>query len=107
LLPTTVSKREALETQKIRLRSIWEISFIFLHRMPIPSHWWRQFFWGGCATEAWNRAALWVPFCTPFITMTWTDSWLYREVLPLPWIQLKSLTAVIMLMTLLSLQTRL
>ena len=59
-------------------------------------------------TKAWNRAALWVPFCTPFITiMTWTDSWLYREVLPLPWIQLKSLTAVIMLMTLLSLQTRL
>jgi hypothetical protein len=57
-------------------------------------------------TEAWNRAALCVPFCIPFITMTWTDSWLYREVLPLPWIQLKSLT-VIMLTTLLSLQIRL
>jgi len=57
-------------------------------------------------TEAWNRTALWVPFCTPFITMTWTDSWLYREMLPLPWIQFRSLT-VIKLMTLLSLQTRL
>ena len=53
-----------------------------------------------------NRAALWVPYYTPFITMTWTDSWLYIGVLPLPWIQFKSLT-VIMLMTSLSLQTRL
>jgi hypothetical protein len=57
-------------------------------------------------TEAWNRAALWVPFCTPFIIMTWTDSWMCREVLPLPWIHFRSLT-VIVLMTLLSLQTRL
>ena len=57
-------------------------------------------------TEVWNRSALRVPLCTSFITMTWTGSWLYKEVLPLPWIQFISLT-VIMLVTLLSLQTRL
>jgi len=38
-------------------------------------------------TKAWSRAALWVPFCIPFIPMTLTDSWPCREVLPLPWIQ--------------------
>ena len=77
-----------------------------VHRMPLPSHWWRLRRWH--PTEAWNWAALWVPFCTSFITMTnrFLTLQLYREVLPLPWIQFRSLT-VITLMTLLSLQTRL
>ena len=53
-----------------------------------------------------KKAALWVPFCIPFIPMKLTDSWPCREVLPLPWIQFRSLI-MIMLMTLLSLQTQL
>ena len=94
LLPTTVFQERSFgdTCKKSRHRSIWEISFRpctqdaytfslmateFLRRLS--------------PTEAWNSAALWVPFChihgTPLITMTWTDSWLYREVLPLPWIQ--------------------
>ena len=108
LLPTTVfQERNFGDTcKKLRLHNIWEMSSKpgtqdaytfsliatrFLRRLR--------------TTETWNRAAFWVPICTPFKIMTWTDSWLCREVLPLPWVKFKSFT-VIMLMTLLSLQTR-
>ena len=102
------SKRETLETlQKLRLHNIWEISFkpctqdastFLLMATKLPGRL--------RPTKAWNRAAHWVPFCIPFIPMTLTDSWPCREVLPLPLIQFRSLI-VIMLMTLLSLQTQL
>ena len=56
LLPTTVfQERNFGDTcKKIRLHSIWEISFkpyYIIHRMPIPSHWWRQNSWWGCIQQ--------------------------------------------------------
>ena len=67
--------------------------------------WWRQNFRGGCAQQ---RLETGLPSESPsvFPLMTLTDSWPCREVLTLPWIQFRSLI-VIMLMTLLSLQTQL
>ena len=89
------SKREALET----LAKNWD-SAVFeryhsnhVHRKPTKfSLMATKFLRRLRPTEAWNRAALWVPFCTLFITMIWTNSWLYREVLPLPRIQFKFFT---------------
>ena len=102
------SKRNPGDTcKKLRLHNIWEISSksctqdsstFLLMATKIPGRL--------RPTKDWNRAALWVPFCIPFLPMTSTDSWPCREVLPLPWIQFRSLI-VIMLMTLLSLQTQL
>ena len=74
--------------KKSRLHNIWEISSkpctqdastFLLMATKLPGRL--------RPTKAWNRAALWVPFCIPFIPMTLTDSWPCREVLPLPWIQ--------------------
>jgi len=76
------SKRETLETLANN-----EDSPVFeryhsnhVYRMPIlPSHWWRQIFWGGCAQQ---RLVTGLPSealtVLIFITMTWIDSWLYR-----------------------------
>ena len=109
LLPTTTvfQERNLEALAKNWLHNIWEISSkpctqdastFLLMATKFPGRL--------RPTKAWNRAALWVPFCIPFIPMTLTNSWPCREVLPLPWIQFRSLF-VIMLMTLLSLQTQL
>ena len=73
--------------QKLRLHNIWEISskpctqdastfLMIATKLPGRLR----------PTKAWNRAALWASESpsVPFIPMTLTDSWLCREVLPLP-----------------------
>ena len=88
LLPTTVFQDRSFgdTCKKSRVCSIWEVSFKPCTQDAYTS----SLMATKCLrrlrpTEAWNSAALRVPFCTPFITMTWTDSWLYRDMLPLPW----------------------
>jgi len=72
LLPTTVFQERSIgdTRKKLRLRSIWGISFKPCTQDAYTfSWWWQKILRRLHPTEAWNRAALWVPFCTPFITM--------------------------------------
>ena len=80
------SKRVTLETLgKNRESTIFERYHLnHVHRMPLPSYWWRQNFRGGCAQQRLETGLPLSPLLYPFIPMTLTDSWPCREVLPLP-----------------------
>jgi hypothetical protein len=110
LLPTTVLQERTFETlAKNKGSTIFERYHPnHVYRMPIPSYWWRQNFRGGCAQQ---RLETGLPSESPSVFPLYQWHWQVldraeSEVLPLLWIQFRSLI-VIMHMTLLSLQTQL